>query len=101
MNKPIECLWSSCLKSDFIISSDWFHDPCAAKGSLDFLQAEVIFVGQDEGAGEKVTFGCLHGAKVLFQVFTVSFEVFHHEVFTAELKYESQRHRKWEMLPQI
>lgn len=69
-----------------IIFSDRLHDPGAPEVSLKFLQTEVIFAGQDEGAGEKVTFGCLRASKVLFQVFTVSFEVFHHQVFAAELK---------------
>lgn len=69
-----------------MVLSDRFHDPSAPEGPLEFLQAEVIFVGQDEGAGEKVTFGGLNAAKVLLQVFTVPFEVFHHEVFAAELK---------------
>lgn len=87
MSEPVEYLWSSGSKSDFILLSDRFHDPSAAEGSLKLLQTEVIFVGQDEGAGEKVTFGCFRVAKVLFQVFAMSFEVFHHEVFAAELKY--------------
>lgn len=62
------------------------HDPGAADGSLEFLQEEVIFTGQDEGAGEEVTFGRLHAADVLFQTFPMPFQVFHHEVFAAELK---------------
>lgn len=101
MSKPVEYLWSSGLNSDFILLSDRFHDPSAAEGSLELLQTEVIFVGQHEGAGKKVTFGCFRVAKVLFQVFTMSFEVFHHEVFAAELKYESQRKRKWAPSAQI
>lgn len=69
-----------------MILSDRLHDPGAAESSLEFLQKEVIFAGQDEGAGGKVTFGCLRASEVLFQVFTVSFEVFHHQVFATELK---------------
>ena len=41
----------------------------------------MIFTGQDEGAGEEVTFGRLHAPNVLLQTFPMSFEVFHHEVF--------------------
>lgn len=61
--------------------TDRLHDPRAAEGPFKFLQKEMIFTGQNKGAGEKVTFGSLHMAEVLFQGFTMSPEIFHHEVF--------------------
>lgn len=54
----------------------------------------MILAGQCKGAGKEITFGCLHAAYVPFKVFSVSFEVFHHEVFASQLerkKTESQK----------
>lgn len=51
----------------------------------------MIFTRQCKGAGEEVTFGCLHAANIPFKIFPVSLEVFHHEVFASKLKYKTQK----------
>lgn len=61
------------------------HDPGATRASFELLNEEMVFVGQCEGAGEEITFGGLHVANIPFEIFPVSFEVFHHEVFASQL----------------
>lgn len=74
--------------------TDWLHDPGAAEAPLELLQKQVIFAGQDEGAGEKVAFRRLRPAQVPLQVFPVSLKVFHHEVLATQLRWKRQKKKK-------
>lgn len=47
----------------------------------------MIFTGQDKGAGEQVPFGSPHMADALLQGFTMSPQVFHHQVFARQLEW--------------
>lgn len=62
-----------------------FHDPDAARVSIELLYKEMILAGQDKGAREKVTFEGFLTANFLFQILLVPFEVFDHKIFAGQL----------------